>query len=165
MAAADPGFSGPELCRLTACEAVELLQRGEVSPGDLLDASLARIEQTSPAINALVTPCPERARAAAQGAAPVSLLAGLPIGIKDLTPVAGVRTTFGTPGLADFVPESSDPMVTRLESRGALVIGKTNTPEMGAGANTFNPVFGATRNPWNTTMNAGGSSGCRSRGG
>ncbi|MBV6635301.1 MAG: amidase [Mameliella sp.] len=159
MAAADPGFSGPDLCRLTACEAVDLLKRGKVSPGELLDASLARIEQTSPAINALVTPCPDRARDAVGKASTTSLLAGLPIGIKDLTPVAGVRTTYGTPGLADFVPDVSDPMVTRLESRGAVVVGKTNTPEMGAGANTFNPVFGATRNPWNTTMNAGGSSG------
>ncbi|MGP6087125.1 amidase [Antarctobacter jejuensis] len=159
MAAAERPFTGPELCQLTACEAVDLLRRGEVSAGELADASLARIEQTSHAVNATVTPCPDRARATAKRADAGSLLAGLPIAIKDLTPVAGVRTTFGTPGLADHVPAQSDPLVLRLESRGGVVIGKTNTPEMGAGANTFNPIFGATRNPWHTVMNAGGSSG------
>ncbi len=98
--------------------------------------------------------------ALAKGASDVpGWLAGLPIGIKDLTPVAGVRTTFGTKGMADHIPEASDPLVERLEARGALVVGKTNTPELGAGANTFNDIFGATLNPWNTAMNAGGSSG------
>lgn len=159
MAAADPAFSGPELCRLTACEAVDLLRRRKVSPRDLVEASVARIARTSPAINAMVTVCADRALAAAGAEAADSPLAGLPIGIKDLTPVAGVRSTWGTPALADHVPAVSDPLVLRLEARGAVVIGKTNTPEMGAGANTFNPVFGRTRNPWNTTMNAGGSSG------
>lgn len=159
MSPADPPFTGPDLCRLTACAVVDLLKRGEVSPRDLTDASLSRIAETSPAINAMVTPCPDRARQAADAANPASLLAGLPIGIKDLTPVAGVRSTCGTPALADHVPNTSDPMVLRLETNGAVIVGKTNTPEMGAGANTFNPVFGMTRNPWYTTMNAGGSSG------
>lgn len=154
-----PGFSGPELCALPARDAVALLRKREISPSDLVEASLARIAQTSPVINAMVTPCPDRARAAAEKKGRETALAGLPVGIKDLTPVAGVRTTWGTPALADFVPEASDPLVTRLEARGAVVIGKTNTPEMGAGANTFNPVFGATRNPWDSRMNAGGSSG------
>lgn len=156
---ARPSFSGPDLCALTAREAVALLKARKVSSAELLEAGLTRIAQTSPAINAMVTPCPDRARQAAAKAAPESLLAGLPVGIKDLTPVAGVRTTFGTPGLADFVPEASDPLVLRLEERGAVVMGKTNTPEMGAGANTFNPIFGRTRNPWDTRMNPGGSSG------
>lgn len=156
---AEPVFSGPDLCRLTAREAIALLKAGEVSPAELVEASLTRIGQTSDAINAMVTPCPDRARAAAAQADRSTLLAGLPIGIKDLTTVAGVRTSFGTPGLAEFVPEHSDPIVTRLEGRGGVVIGKTNTPEMGAGANTFNAVFGATRNPWDTRMNPGGSSG------
>lgn len=159
MDPADPAFSGPDLCRLTACDVVDLLHRRQVSPAELIEASLSRIAATHPAINAMVTPCPDRARAAAGHVDPTSLLAGLPIGIKDLTPVAGVRTTYGTPALADNVPDTSDPMVLRLESRGAVVIGKTNTPEMGAGANTFNPIFGMTRNPWNTAMNPGGSSG------
>lgn len=86
-------------------------------------------------------------------------LGGLPIGIKDLNNVAGVPTTFGTYGLRAHVPARSEPLVERLESRGALVVGKTNTPEFGAGGNTFNAVYGATRNPWHTARNAGGSSG------
>ncbi len=159
MPAEKTAFSGPDLCKLTAREAIALLKRKEVSSAELLAASQERIAQTSPAINAMVTQCPERAADAAAHSEPSSVLAGLPIGIKDLTPVAGVRTTFGTPGMADFVPEESDPLVTRLEDRGAVVVGKTNTPELGAGANTFNPIFGPTRNPWDTRMNAGGSSG------
>lgn len=156
-AAETPPFSGPDLCRLTARDVVALLKSGEVSTAELIDASLSRIARTSPAINAMVTTCAERAHDAAP--ARDSLLAGLPVGIKDLTDVAGVRTTYGTPALADNVPKVSDPMVLRMEARGAVVIGKTNTPEMGAGANTFNAVFGATRNPWDTRMNPGGSSG------
>jgi amidase len=144
---------------MDACAVVGLLRRREVSPAELVEAALSRISVTEPAINAMPTLCPDRARAAAEGADPASLLAGLPIGIKDLTPVAGLRTTFGTPGLADFVPDTSDPLVEQLESRGAVVLGKTNTPEMGAGGNTFNRVFGTTRNPWDTRLNAGGSSG------
>ncbi|PYG33247.1 amidase [Pelagimonas varians] len=156
---AKPVFSGPDLCGLSACDIVGMLQRKDVSPAELVQASAKRIDQTSPGINAMVTVCQDRAMAAAAQASPVSLLAGLPIGIKDLTPVADVRTTYGTQGLSDFVPTVSDPIVTRLEQRGAVVMGKTNTPEMGAGANTFNSVFGRTRNPWDTRMNAGGSSG------
>lgn len=152
-------YTGPELCRLSACAVVDLLRAREVGPQDLLEASLSRISTTSPDINAMVTLCADRARAAATDVQPTDLLAGLPVGIKDLTAVAGVRTTSGTPALADHIPDTSDPMVLRMESRGAVVIGKTNTPELGAGANTFNPIFGATRNPWDTTMNAGGSSG------
>ena len=86
-------------------------------------------------------------------------LAGLPISIKDLNAVAGVRTTYGTKGLANFVPQDSDPLVEQLEARGGVVLGKTNTPEFGAGGNTFNVVFGQTLNPWNISLNAGGSSG------
>ena len=86
-------------------------------------------------------------------------LAGLPLGIKDLTVVKGVRTTWGTKGHKSFVPKVSDPLVERIETHGGLVVGKTNTPEYGAGGNTFNDVFGPTLNPWNTKLNAGGSSG------
>ena len=160
-------FTGPELCARTACELVDLLRRGEVSPAEVLEASLARIAQVEPAVNAVVTPCPDRARAAladlprhraANGAHP-GWLAGLPIGVKDLTPVAGVRCTMGTRAHAEFVPEVTDPLIARLEARGAVVVGKTNTPEFGAGGNTTNAVFGPTRNPWHTGRNAGGSSG------
>ncbi|MEO1000227.1 MAG: amidase family protein [Pseudomonadota bacterium] len=156
-------FTGPDLCRLTAREAVAKLKAGEIAPADLIDAAEARIAATGPAINATPTLCFDRARTAAS-ALPADpghpgWLAGLPLTIKDLTPVAGVRTTFGTPAFADHVPAASAPLVERLEARGGVVIGKSNTPEMGAGANTFNAVLGTTRNPWSTAMNAGGSSG------
>ncbi|MGB0853223.1 MAG: amidase [Pikeienuella sp.] len=157
-----PVYTGPELCRLSAVDAVKALESGEVSATEMLDAALSRIEAVEPEINAMPTLCPERARAHAaaltRGNAK-TWLAGLPIGIKDLTPVAGVRTTLGSTGMANHVPDTSDPLVERLEQRGGIVLGKTNTPEMGAGGNTFNDVFGMTRNPWNTALNAGGSSG------
>jgi len=160
-------FTGPDLCQLEAHEVVALLKKREVKPEEVLDASLTRIAQVGEQVNATVTVCADRARASlktlaarrkAEGRNP-GWLAGLPIGIKDLTAVAGVRTTWATKALADFVPEESDPLVERLESRGATVVGKTNTPEMGVGGNTFNEVFGMTRNPWDTRKNAGGSSG------
>ena len=157
-------FTGPDLCALPAREVVRGLREGSLSPAELVDAAATRIAQVEPAVNAMPTTCIDRAHAAITGLtqgdrnAP-GWLAGLPVGIKDLNLVAGVRTTFGNRALADFVPETSDPLVERLESRGALVVGKTNTPEMGAGGNSTNPVFGSTRNPWDTRMNAGGSSG------
>ncbi len=162
-----PDFSGPEICRHEAHEVVALLGKREVSPSQLLDASLARISQVEEAVNAIPTVCAARARDTLadladrekkHGKEP-GWLGGLTIGIKDLTQVAGVRTTFGTRGFLNNVPEKSDPLVLLLEARGGTVVGKTNTPEMGAGGNTFNEVFGATRNPWDIRMNAGGSSG------
>ncbi len=153
-----------ELWRLSARRAVRLLKRREVSPLELIDAALARIAATDGALNALPTLCPERARAAARRIMelpppPGPWLAGLPIAVKDLTDVAGVRTTYGSPIYADHVPARSDILVRRLEERGAIVLAKSNTPEFGAGGNTFNPVFGETRNPWNTALTCGGSSG------
>ncbi len=152
------------LFQLTAVEAVAALQKGDVTPLELIDAAYARIAATNGAVNAMVTLCPDRARDPAKTlmAKPVDQrgpLCGLPIAIKDLSDVAGVRTTYGSPIFKDHVPTVSDPMVTRLESNGGIVIGMSNTPEFGAGANTFNEVFGETRNPWNTGLNAGGSSG------
>ena len=160
-------WSGDELCALPAREVVARLTRGDVSPSELLDACFERIARTDPAINAMVTTCEARARAAldrlpadaAANAGAAGWLAGLPLAIKDLTMVGGVRTTYGSRALADFVPEASDPLVDVIERRGGVVVGKTNTPELGAGGNTFNAVFGATRNPWDTRRNAGGSSG------
>ncbi|MEM7524668.1 MAG: amidase family protein [Pseudomonadota bacterium] len=162
-------YSGPELCALSAVEAVAALKSGDVSPTELLEAALSRIETVEPSINALPTLCAERARAhiARLGDRPADdpaedaavWLAGLPVAITDLTPVAGVRTTFGTKGYADHIPDESYPLVERIERNGGVVIAKSNTPEMGAGANTFNEVFGRTRNPWNTVLNPGGSSG------
>ena len=159
-----PSYTGPELCRLQAHEVVAMLRKGKISPDELLDAAYTRIAQVEPRINAMVTLCRKRAENAAKAldkndGGHAGWLAGLPLGIKDLTPVAGVRTTYGTKGLADFVPQASDPLVLRIERRGGIVVGKTNTPEMGAGANTFNEVFGATLNPWDTSLNPGGSSG------
>ena len=153
----ETSFSGPDLCAKPARDIVELLRNGEVTTSELINASLARMDQVEPQVNAVVTPCADRARAVEPDTS--TLLAGLPLGIKDLTEVAGVRTTFGTKGMEHHVPETSDPLVQRIEDRGGVVLGKTNTPELGAGANTFNAVFGATRNPWNTALNAAGSSG------
>ncbi len=151
--------SRTELWQLTATEAVKLLKARKVSPRELIDAAEKRIAAADPAVNALPTLCLDRARKRAKAAKRTSVLAGLPIAIKDLTDVAGVRTTYGSPIFADHVPERSDILVERLEENGALVIAKSNTPEFGAGANTFNPVFGKTRNPWDTRLSAAGSSG------
>ncbi len=156
-----------DLWRLTARAAVDLLGRRELAPSELVEASYHRIETTNGPVNAMVTLCRERAleqarRMEASGprqAPGPGYLHGLPVAIKDLVDVAGVRTTRGSPIFADSVPESSDILVERLEANGAIVIGKSNTPEFGAGANTFNEVFGATRNPWDTRMTCGGSSG------
>lgn len=161
------GFTGPGLCARPARDIVAGLRRGEIDPADLIAAAAARIDAVEGDINAVVTPCPDHARAAladlpghaAANADHPGWLAGLPVGIKDLNPVKGVRTTWGNAALADFLPDATDPLVEMLQARGALVMGKTNTPEMGAGGNSTNPVFGSTRNPWNTAMNAGGSSG------
>ncbi len=148
-----------DLHKLTATDAVKLLKAGKVSPRELLDAAEARIAAVDGAVNALPTLCFERARERAKKAKKTSLLAGLPVAIKDLTDVAGVRTTYGSPIYADNVPKQSNILVERLEAAGALVVAKSNTPEFGAGANTFNPVFGPTRNPWDTRLSAAGSSG------
>lgn len=155
-----------KLYRLSATEVVQLLRRREVSPRELIDAAAARIEETNPKINAIVTLCLERAREHAKrleseppGDSSPGFLHGLPVAIKDNLDVAGVRTTSGSRIYADRVPSESDIVVKRLEANGAIVIGKTNMPEFAAGGNTFNEVFGATRNPWDTRMSAGGSSG------
>lgn len=161
-------YSGSELCALSAVQAVDLLRKGEVSPAEMIAASEARYQQVNEPVNAMVTTCFDRAHDHALEALPkhtvsssnkAGWLAGLPVGIKDLSAVSGVRTTYGTLGYAESVSRENDPIVDILEGHGALVAGKTNTPEMGAGGNTFNAVFGATRNPWDTRRNAGGSSG------
>ena len=154
-----------QLITLTAREAVALLRKKQVSPLELVDAAIARIEAVEPAVNALPTRCFDRARDQAKrlmrdgASAQQQRLAGLPIAIKDLSRLAGVRTTWGSPVFSDHVPEQSDIGVTTLESNGGIPIAKSNVPELGIGANTTNPVFGATRNPWNTDLTCGGSSG------
>ena len=144
--------SETELFRLTARAAIDLVKRRQIQPQDLVEAALARIAATDGAIHAMPTLCPERALAAAARADTGSLLAGLPIAVKDLEDVAGVRTTYGSPIYAAHVPASSDLMVERLEAAGAIVIGKSNTPEFGAGANSYNQLFEATRTPWRTDL-------------
>lgn len=149
-----------ELIRKSACEIVGLLKTGEISIDDTLDALEAQIEKIDPEINALPTLCFERARAAArQGDPKDSVLSGIPIAIKDLTDVAGVRTTLGSMLYANRVPEKSDILVERIEANGGIIYAKSNTPEFGTGGNTFNDVFGATRNPHDVSRSAGGSSG------
>ena len=153
-----------ELSRLTARQTIALLISGEVTPLQLIDAAAERIAATDGAVNALPTLCLDRARTRAESLVPDTedrpgRLHGLPIAVKDLTEVAGVRCTMGSPIFADHVPERSDILVERLEANGAIVVAKSNTPEFGAGANTFNEVFGTTRNPWDLTTTCGGSSG------
>ncbi len=154
----------PDLIKTSACEVVDKLQSGEITPLDLLDLVEARIDAVDGAVNALPVLCFDRARAHARALMdrPVTErgpLCGLPVPIKDLTEVAGVRTTFGSPIFKDHVPERSDVLVTHLEANGGVIYAKSNTPEFGAGGNTFNEVFGATRNPWDTSRSAAGSSG------
>jgi amidase len=153
-----------DLIRTDACTVVDLLRRQAISPHDLLDAVERRIAAVDPHVNALPTRCFDRARAHADKVlgkpeGERGLLAGLPVPIKDLTDVAGVRTTYGSPIFKDHVPDRSDILVETLEGRGAIVYAMSNTPEFGAGANTFNEVFGATRNPWDLSRSAAGSSG------
>src|SRR4051812_31536483 len=150
---------------LSAAELARRVRARELSPVEVLEACLARVEALGPAINAVVTPDPralDEARALEQRIAAgedVGPLAGVPVGIKDVTQVAGVRTTFGSPLFADHHPEEDALVVRRLREAGALILGKTNTPEFAAGGNTFNPVFGRTHNPWNPERSAGGSTG------
>ena len=155
-----------ELVRQSAVEMVALLRRGEVSALELIDAVEARAALVEPDINALPTLCLERAREHARRLArdkpaPTERgwLAGLPVAIKDLNDVAGVRTTYGSPIFANYVPERSHPLVERIEAHGGIVVAKSNTPEFGAGGSTFNEVFGRTRNPWNTSLTPAGSTG------
>jgi len=154
---------------LLAQSAVELRRRigaKEISPVELVEASIERIGQLNPAVNAVTATCFGRARQEARAAEAavlrgdsLGLLHGLPTGIKDLEQTAGLLTTYGSPLHRNFIPERDNRMVVRVRAAGAIVIGKTNTPEFGAGANTRNVVWGATGNPFNPLLNAGGSSG------
>lgn len=157
-------MSASELIEMDARSIVALLQGQEVTPHDLLDALETRIAAVDPQVNALPTLCFDRARNSADllMQKPVRRrgeLAGLPLPIKDLTDVGGVRTTYGSAAFSGHVPDRSNLMVEHLEDRGAIIYAKSNTPEFGAGGNTFNEVFGATLNPWNTALSAAGSSG------
>ncbi len=155
-----------DLCELTAIELAARLGRKEVSARDVITAHLARTERVNPRVNAIVTLVAERALAdaaraderAARGE-PLGVLHGLPVAHKDLVDTAGIRTTYGSPFYRDAVPTVDALLVTRIRKAGAITCGKTNTPEFGAGSQTFNSVFGATRNPYDVTRTCGGSSG------
>ena len=154
------------LSRKSARELARLIRDRTVSPVEVLDAHLAAIEAFNPQLNAIVTLVAEQARAAARRAEhavakgePLGSLHGLPVAIKDITLTADIRTTYGSPIYKDYVPDQDAEVVRRLKAAGAIVLGKTNTPEFAAGANTVNAVFGATRNPWNRALSSAGSSG------
>ncbi|MGH7677375.1 MAG: amidase [Gemmatimonadaceae bacterium] len=155
-----------ELCDLTASELAARIRRKQVSAREVMDAHLARIARVNPKINAIVTLVAERALAGAKAAderqargEALGVLHGLPVAHKDLVNTAGIRTTFGSPMYRDNIPTADALIVKRVRAAGAITLGKTNTPEWGAGSNTFNPVFGATVNPYNLKKAVGGSSG------
>lgn len=150
----------------SAVELRQLIQTRQVSPVELLEACIARIEAVNPFVNAVTATCFERARREARDAeravrdgSPLGLMHGLPMGVKDLEATEGLLTTLGSPLYRDHVPTADNVLVARLRAAGAIVAGKTNVPEMGAGANTRNGVWGATGNPFDPRLNAGGSSG------
>jgi amidase len=151
---------------MSAVELAARLARKEVSARDVMSAHLARIDRTNPRINAVVTLAAERAMAAAAAADEAlargdsaGVLHGLPVAHKDLVDTAGIRTTSGSPFYRDHVPARDAPIVARIRAAGAITVGKTNTPEFGAGSQTFNTLFGPTRNPYDVTKTCGGSSG------
>jgi amidase len=153
-----------ELADFSASDLQRLVGRGELSPVELVDACLDRVERYNGVLNAVVTLNPrarDDARALEREVARgnIGALCGIPVGIKDVTPVANLRTTYGSPVYADHVPMADALVVQRLRAAGAVILGKTNCPEFAAGGNTFNDVFGRTRNPWNPDRSAGGSTG------
>ncbi len=155
-----------DLCFTPASELLRLYKTRKTSPLEVMQAVFARIDALNPTLNAYVTLARESALAAARNATAalkrktaLPPLHGIPVSIKDLTPTKGIRTTWGSKIFADHVPEEDAITVERLKRAGAIVVGKTNTPEFGAGGNTFNAVFGPTRNPWNPALTCGGSSG------
>lgn len=166
MAMRSPPPQASELTFLSAVELAARLQRRDVSAREVLDAHLAQIERVNPRVNAIVTLAVERARADAARAdevmargAPLGPLHGLPIAHKDLVDTAGIRTTRGSPFYRDNVPARDAAIIQRLRAAGCVTLGKTNTPEFGAGSQTFNTIFGATRNPYDVARTCGGSSG------
>lgn len=155
-----------ELNFMTARELARQIRAREITAVEVMEAHLAQVEAINPAINAIITFLPDRALAAAREAdaqlarqAPVGPLHGLPIAHKDTTDTKGIRTTRGSPLYRDHVPTENALIVERLQSAGAIPIGKTNVPEFGAGSQTFNTLFGVTRNPYDLTKTPGGSSG------
>ena len=155
-----------DLCACSAGTLARLIRDGEISAAEVTRAHLERIEQVNPGVNAVVTLVAEQAVAAAGAAdrrrasgAALPPLHGVPILHKDTHATAGIRTTLGSPILADNVPDVDELIIARLRAAGTIALGKTNVPEFAAGSHTFNPLFGLTRNPYDPTRSAGGSSG------
>ena len=155
-----------ELCDLGAVDLAARIRRKDVSAREVMAAHLARIERVNPKVNAIVTLVADRAMAGAARAdeltargGPLGVLHGLPVAHKDLVDTAGIRTTRGSMFYKDNIPTRDALIVSRTTAAGAITLGKTNTPELGAGSQTFNQVFGATRNPYDVTKTCGGSSG------
>jgi amidase len=155
-----------ELNFLTARELARQIREREVSAVEVLEAHLDQIARVNPLVNAIITLLPERAREQAEAAdaalargETVGPLHGLPIAHKDTTETRGIRTTKGSPIYRDYVPETNDLIIERIQGAGAIPIGKTNVPEFGAGSQTFNTLFGTTLNPYDLTTTPGGSSG------
>jgi amidase len=160
------GMTDDQLCTLSAVELAKRVRRKDVSAREVMAAHLARIDQLNPRVNAIVTLVADRAMETAARADEqlahdndVGPLHGLPVVHKDLVDTAGIRTTFGSPFFKNNVPKSSARFVTRLQEAGAISLGKTNTPEFGAGSQTFNTIFGATKHPYDVSRTCGGSSG------
>ena len=159
-------MSSPEICFLTATELTHRIRAKDISAREVMEAHLAQIDRVNPKVNAIVTLLPEQAINQARVADnalsrgdEVGPLHGLPVAHKDLVNTKGIRTTFGSPIFQNFVPDQDALIVERLKQAGAITIGKTNTPEFGAGSQTYNEVFGETLNPYDTTKTCGGSSG------
>lgn len=155
-----------DLCFTPASELLQLIRTKALSPVELLRVVQTRIDKINPRLNAYCTLAYEQAFAAARKAeaavmadAPLGLLHGIPVSIKDLTETAGIRTTYGSRQFRDHIPKHDALLVQRLKQAGAIIIGKTNTPELGAGINTRNELFGPTLNPWHERRTCGGSSG------
>ena len=161
-----PDVTGDEICDLTAVDLAARIRRKQLSSREVMEAHLARIARVNPKINAIVTLVADRAMDDARKAdehqargGTLGVLHGLPVAHKDLINTAGIRTTFGSPLFRDNVPTTDALLVKRVHDAGAITLGKTNTPEFGAGSNTFNTVFGATVNPYDVRKTVGGSSG------
>lgn len=154
-----------QLIYLSATQLRRLMTTRQLSPVEVMEACLAQIEAHNDHLNAICTRSEQalaEARLAEQAIMrgdQLGLLHGLPVGIKDVTETAGLRTTYGSPLYRDHVPTEDALVVRRLKQAGAIIIGKTNVPEFALGANTYNPIFGATRNPWQPSLTAGGSTG------
>jgi aspartyl-tRNA(Asn)/glutamyl-tRNA(Gln) amidotransferase subunit A len=157
--------SDTQICTMDAVSLARAIRERVLSPTEIVDAYIERIDAVDPIVHSFCTPTPELARARAREievrlakGEEIGPLAGVPVAIKDLICTAGIQTVSGSPAYLDFVPEEDDVSVERLKNAGAVVMGKTNVPEFGYSGVGHNPVFETTRNPWNTDLTSGGSS-------